>query len=136
MTMKISQKDKDKLLIDDITDVLRDVFVKDLFVYRGKVCVVVSVSLGGLREYHNGYVEARVKHCDNLNGKYQQAASVELTYSGKLEHFQDFDCIKGRWFVGFDTAHLHNEENPITKTFVSVKKETIRLAKELDRAGL
>ena len=81
---------------------------------------------------HNGYVEIKEhKHYDELIG---QVNTDELTFSGDLEHLGE-KKLKGKWFVGFDSAHSHNLDNPISQTFDSVKEITIKLAEELIKLG-
>lgn len=118
--------------------------VVDKFKHKGILCVVVKIDRSSIPKltvikkkhkikmsdvFHNGYVKVSrqldyqdiVKHID----------SVELTYSGGLDYVDK--SLKGMWFIGFDTAHYWNEENPKTQTAKAVKEETIKLCEELIR---
>jgi hypothetical protein len=78
--------------------------------------------------FHNGYVEISKK---NIGKDYMdfidKIETDGLTFSGHLEDFGDV------WFLGFDSAHAWNDEQPESKTFAVVKEKTIKLCEEMLR---
>jgi len=102
--------------------------IVDDFIYCDRRCVVVeinnsniidalkqqniknSILLDNLKLRHNGYIEVTDEE-NNLYG--DVICDEEITYYDGLEHIYS---ANGRMYIGFDTAHLYNNENPETKT--------------------
>lgn len=107
----------------------------EVFEHLGRVCVIVRVKIHGVS--HNGYVSVPEKHkdknYDDFEGKIE---TDELTYGGHLESYQKCNpLIVGKWFVGFDSNHVWNIEEPETRTYESVRARAILLAEELVAKG-
>lgn len=106
--------------------------LKEVFKHKGKICVIVEMNMVlPIGQYHNGYVEIKKhKHYDELIDKIN---ADELTFSGELDYLNKE--LKGKWFLGFDSVHGWNMQQPESQTFDSVKKRTIQLAEELIKLG-
>lgn len=118
---------------------------KRKFTYRGVKCVIVEVrpltpearkKLQSKLERepilpeitHNGYIEVKQPYkseYSHYNEKYQ--LPEELTFSGTLPYKQ----AGKSFYLGFDTLHLHDMENPETTTYEAVKERTRKLADAL-----
>lgn len=106
----------------------------EVFEHLGRVCVVLRVEIVGVT--HNGYVSISDESKDNTTDIFDGITTDELTYEGELPAYQKEDPrIKGRRFVGFDTNHVWNIENPESQTFEAVRLKTLQLAEELDMKG-
>ena len=116
------------------------------FYHKGLLCAVVKMMPFGelgkskiarewknalsdtiVDEYHNGYVELKESICD-YQDLVEFVKSVELTFSGNLPFFD-----KNIKFVGFDTNHAWNWNNPKSRTAEAIRKNVIRLAEEMSK---
>jgi len=116
--------------------------IVDKFKHKGILCVIVKIDRSDIAKlsiikkqgkikmsdfFHNGYVN--IKQNFDYEDIVEYINSVELTYSGKLNRLDK--SLKDMWFIGFDTAHYWNEQNPETQTKEAVKQKTIELCEEL-----
>jgi hypothetical protein len=105
-------------------------FVREIFMHKNRLCMVMemrweSISIG---TYCNGYVQMLPSSKDLLYGKLtDRIKSGEITFGGT------FPWLPNIKFLGFDTAHIWNDEHPETKTFENVKERTILLCGEMVR---
>ena len=111
-----------------------------VFDYKGRTCVVIGIWLNFIGNYHCGYVEVLPKNKGKKyeEGKFDKITAEEITYSGSLDHINSPELlgIKGKYFVGFDTAHYWNDLHPETKTFKSVFGRTKKLCDEMIKNGI
>ena len=109
--------------------------VKD-FQYKGRRCVVVLINNSETRkiipdsffnaDYHNGYIEIKdneIKKNENYD------VNEEITYSGDLKHIEE---PTDKFYIGFDTAHSYNFDNPITQTAEYVENKCKEIVDELE----
>jgi len=115
--------------------------VKD-FVYGSRRCIVVLIDKSTIREhfakqnipstwqtdYHNGYVE--ISDLEFKENVQDYDFCEEITYNGDLSHL---DCANGKKYIGFDTAHSYNYENPKTQTAEHVEKQLKKIVKQLNK---
>lgn len=111
--------------------------IKD-FIHNGRRCVVVKIdrskdytpeqlkSLGhalidSVKPFCNGYIEAD----EDFDEETTPIGDQEVTYTGDLNHI---DCKDGKHYIGFDTNHYYNWENPKTRTAKFVEAECKRIA--------
>lgn len=125
--------------------------VVEIFEHRGRTCVIVKVdhtiglsekfkqsikTFNSMYPFYNGYVEvlstSRRKNLEKMIGNIE---SEELTYKGKLDQY-DESRLKGKIFVGFDTAHWYDMEHPERKTLEVVKQRTIDFCDEIVEKSL
>jgi len=107
--------------------------------HEGMTYGIIKVS--GMRVYHNGYVRIAdsAESIDQLYSEFfnsevevtydriiSDVKTVELTYSGTRVK----ELPEGYW-IGFDTAHIWNDQNPETKTHRAVREKTFKLIEEL-----
>lgn len=123
--------------------------LEESFEHEGGTCVIVSSTPGNKLEvafkkvindrsvftgkFHNGYVQTLDKNkgegYDQFNHNTpNRITTVELTYAGPLDYY---GFPEDMWFLGFDTDHLYNVENPHTQTLGSVKDKTKELCEEM-----
>lgn len=118
--------------------------VTDVFKHKGKICVVIKAVRGfTIGTYHNGYVAVQQINIEKSYTEFMEIDTVQLTFSGTLDHFKDrmndiskFVLPKGIWFLGFDTVHAWNDEEPESKTRESVIEITKKLADEMLKRGV
>lgn len=108
------------------------------FEYKGYTCLIIR-NANLLDVYCNGYikvadskeeVEQKIKEEEPMKGAdityerfLKDIDAEELTYSGTLSTIED--APEG-YYLGFDSAHLWNEESPNSKTPEAVKKRLKR----------
>jgi len=123
----------------------RKIKVVDQLKYRGRWIVIVSIKwnpkikkmVSSLHNYHCGYVSVskfkqitRPDYRDTPNFFGQE----ELTYSGTLDNVEELDeKLRNVWFLGFDTAHFHNQQNPRTTTKRYTTKAAMKLCDAMIR---
>lgn len=92
------------------------------FVYEGRICLIRKTDFRSpfSSPFHCGYVEAT--H-DVGYDAYMGIECEEPTFSG------EFDSIKGKFFIGFDSGHC--DDTPKTQSLEAVTKRTKKFAKEL-----
>ena len=106
--------------------------VVDVFTHDGRCCVVVRRDLAFVKTFHNGYVSVLLANSGTSYDEYVgQITTDELTFAGELDWLNDERIPPKTWFVGFDSCHYRNDENPASKTFGPVRERTIRLANEM-----
>ena len=116
------------------------------FMYRGMLCIIIKMNfdtetIAGLSKvnkliktsgvFHNGYVESSLK-C-SYHDLERHIERVELTYSGNLDHVSN--ALNDKWFLGFDTAHYWNRQNPKSQTAKAVEKYLKELCDEIISKG-
>jgi hypothetical protein len=111
--------------------------IKEVFSYRRRTLVIVEILnvptvCAPSGSCHNGYVSVARRNKGVGYELVSRIKSVELTYTGMLNHFKD-KRIPNAWFLGFDTLHYWNGEHPASQTFGAVHKKTIELADEMIR---
>jgi len=62
--------------------------------------------------------------------------TVALTFSDTFRHSELDKEWGDHWYVGFDTAHIWNDENPETKTKDAVIEKAKQLCDEMVRKGI
>lgn len=113
--------------------------IAEKFTYRRRTCVIVKVVNVPLRVApegvcYNGYVSVIPRNRRNSSLVFDdRIKTVELTYFGGLGHLPKSDIPKRLWFLGFDTTHIWNTEQPLTQTLGYVKRQTKKLADEMIR---
>jgi len=110
--------------------------VKD-FQYKGRRCVVVFIDRSEMRkitkggfmdsDYHNGYIE--IQESEMKDEIYNYDLSEEVTYCGDLSHIEKTTTKR---YIGFDTAHYHNFENPKTQSLEYVENKCKKIVDELN----
>ena len=117
--------------------------VKD-FKYGGRRCVVIEIDRSNLmkdlpdslrntfKPYCNGYIELKK---DEIKESYDDYAitSDELTYQGKLEFPKGLNASDGKFYIGFDSAHSWNDNEPKSKTKEYVANTCRKIVKELNK---
>lgn len=78
-------------------------------------------------DYHNGYIE--IKESEIKDEKDDYNLSEGVTYCGNLAHIEKPTTKR---FIGFDTAHYHNYENPKTQSLEYVEKQCKKIVDELN----
>ena len=111
------------------------------FMYKGRRCVVIEVDMTkhmkkvpkvmieSMKPYCNGYVELKPKESK------RNIEAEEITYQGNLKFGDGFDLSDGKRYVGFDTAHYWNDQNPKSKTADSVIERCKMIVEELIAMG-
>jgi len=127
-------------MVKKITENPRTVTIAKEFVYGGRHCVISFVDNANLRklandtnyadrylsDYHNGYIE--IKESEHKE-EFDYHLCEEVTFLGDLSFLgKDPDRI----YIGFDTMHYYNHENPETKTLEHVKIQCIKIVDELN----
>lgn len=133
---------------------MANVMTVNVFDYKERICVVIKMtSLSGLAPhgYHNGYVSVKEENKEkDYNEFVSNIETDEFTFSGTLKHLNgamnrqhgtqeelnDERLSQDTWFLGFDSLHLWNSENPQSQTYESVKERTIALADEMIEKGI
>lgn len=121
--------------------------VKD-FKHKGRRCVVIEIDRGGnanlareflegpgssaFKPYCNGYVQLKEDEFKDHYNDYD-ISSEELTYQGDLK-FKGLDASDGEIYVGFDTAHAWNEQQPESKTAEAVAEVCKKIVNEFEKA--
>jgi len=121
------------------------------FFYMGRNCFVVKIDNSIIRDkikdihiddWYCGYIEMSLNPFKNEfksdYGKYN--LSTEITYQGDLSHFPKnhnwfyklISFLIRRTYIGFDTAHYYNKENPETNTADVVEKKCKDIVNELN----
>ena len=110
--------------------------VKD-FQYKGRRCVVVFIDRSEMRkitkvglmgsDYHNGYIE--IQESELKDEDYDYDLSEEITYCGDLSHIEKPTT---KTYIGFDTAHYYNYENPKTQSLEYVENQCKKIVDELN----
>lgn len=99
-------------------------------VYKGRRYVVIQIEGNPyFSSYCNGYVEL---HEDEILKDYNNydIKSDEITFHGELCELKGFDP-KNMFFIGFDSAHFWNDENPESKTPEYVEKTCKKIIDEV-----
>lgn len=90
--------------------------------YKDKMIVVVRRSSPYIGQWHNGYIETIGEPDDDeLAGKIE---TDEITYVGHI-------LSDEKWFIGFDSAHSWNDQEPESKSATSVLERAKKIADEL-----
>lgn len=119
--------------------------VKD-FRYKGRRCVVIKIDRSkamkdlpeslkkSFKPYCNGYVELKPNEVKEDYDNYHIEAD-EITYQGDLKFAQGLDASDGKTYVGFDSAHYWNDEQPKSKTAEYVAETCKKIVDELNKAS-
>lgn len=93
------------------------------FYHAGRLCIIIKSYhlMPHTPAFHNGYVETP-KHGVYYD-KYYDISCEEPTFAGEWDEFP------GRWFIGFDTVHSH--DNEATQCYDAVLVRTRTFAEEL-----
>lgn len=115
--------------------------VKD-FIFNNRRCLVVLVNRKIpkfnnhldewsklIQPYHNGYIE--IKNYEEHIDIYTE----EKTYCGNLD-FDGLKILNNKLFIGFDTMHYYNFENPKTQSAESVELKCKKIVEELEQIDL
>ena len=105
------------------------------FNYGKRRCVVISIKWNLPKEiksipkvWHNGYVETK---------GYEQGVETNteaITYRGNLDFSHNgkgLDASDGKMYIGFDTMHYYNFNNPKTQTAKYVERRCMMMVDEL-----
>lgn len=123
--------------------------IKKDFIYKGRRCVVLEIDRGAhaplkwrtevftdmWKPYCTGYVELKP---DEVKESYDDYGleSEEFTFQDTLKHFEKqcegFKAGKSV-FIGFDTAHVWNDQRPESKKPESVAKVCKKIVEELNK---
>ena len=114
--------------------------VKD-FKYKGRRCVIIEIDRSntapkgfensiGFKPYCNGYVELKKSEILENYDDYPIKCE-EITYQGNLKFPKGLDASDGKQYIGFDSAHSWNDEEPESKTVVYIEKTCKKLVNEL-----
>lgn len=97
------------------------------FIYKNRRCVIIYLDMVcAFKRYHNGYIEIKWYE------KYIDIGVEEITYKGNLKFASGLDVSNGKSYIGFDTMHLYNTENPGTQSVKHVSKICKKIIDELD----
>ena len=119
--------------------------IKKDVVYLGRRCIVIecdrspmfkhcpelksSLSKFLTEPWCNGYIELKENETNRDYDDFD-IKSDELTFKGKLNHIPELNGSK-ETFIGFDSAHLWNDDNPKSKTADYVAKTCKKIVMEL-----
>ena len=123
--------------------------IVSLFYYKDRAIVIVQCKWNkkvikvapGLRDYCNGYVSVKKKWYHRWwKPDYRIIEDLfnteELTFSGYLGDLPNLPThLAGVWFVGFDSAHYWNIQNPESATEKAVTKRAKKLCNEMIKKG-
>ena len=116
--------------------------VKD-FRHKGRRCVVIEIDRSKIMRklpkslkrcfepYCNGYVELEDEEVGENYDEYK-IKSDEITYQGNLKFPKGLDASDGKVYIGFDSAHFWNDENPKSKTMKYVANTCKNIVDELN----
>lgn len=118
--------------------------VVEKFVYHGRVCIIVQIaSLNDI--YCNGYIRV-AEDSEHVDKNYRESGAMEgadvtyekylgstkadeLTYCGTLQQYED---VPEGYYLGFDSAHYWNEENPESKMQHRVKERLKEMVRDFE----
>lgn len=125
--------------------------IKNDFIHEGRRCVVVEINRGAgipkdivanlptfidlWKPYCCGYIELKPEEVKE-SYNHHNLESEELTYKNTLkrleEQCKDFKAGDSV-FIGFDTAHVWNDENPESKNPDSIIEVCKEIIEELNK---
>lgn len=101
--------------------------VKEFFI-MGRRCIVVKIKRILTSEYHNGYIRVSEEEYKKIVEEHDYDLPEEVTYHGDLRHISRQDGYK---YIGFDSAHYYNQENPDTQTEEYVMERCRKIVEKL-----
>lgn len=109
----------------------KTILMKD-FNYKGRRCIVFKIL--HYNSYCCGYIELRENEIKEDYMDYE-IRSDEITYQGDLTDLQPpatGEVADGKFYMGFDSAHLWNERKPESKTPEYVAQTCKNIVDELE----
>lgn len=101
--------------------------------YRGKSLILKYRDRGFIPAYWTGYISISESTADLVEGDYMHPIFDKIKVHGGITYLGE-DRESSKSFIGFDTAHVGDMENPKSKEFVL--HECQRVADQLIGLGL